>query len=85
MQVEFFKKTGSYVDKEGKQRKSLSFYVKCNDKMIPVEPTYYKKKSETGEELRDFDFSNRKSILEAFASELPELENEKKGAKGAKV
>ena len=73
MQVELLKKTGSYVDKnDGKEKKSIQFYLKVNESLIPVEPTYYHKKDENGKDLQDFGYSKRKFALETFASELPE-------------
>lgn len=72
MQFELFKKTSSYVDKDGKKRQSVQFYVKVNESLIPVEPTYYHKKDEKGVEIQDYGYGKRKAVLEAVATELPE-------------
>lgn len=73
MQVNLYKKTGTY-EKDGENKYFTRFYVKCGGSMIPVEPTYFRKKDEDGEEIRDLGYSARKSVLEAFADDLPEKE-----------
>lgn len=76
MQVNLFKKTGSYVNKDGDKKQSLQFYVKVNESLIPVEPTYYHKKDDKGNELQDYGYGKRKAVLEAVADELPAKEKE---------
>ena len=79
MQVELFKKNGTYVDKTtGEQKRFTNFYVKCNDQLIPVEPCYF---PQDKYDKKDPFFMGRKSVLEAFATELPPLP-EKEGANG---
>lgn len=68
MQVELFKKVGKYTDKEGKERTSTRFYLRCGSALVPVEVTYFEGKE--GE--RDNQYSGRKSILNAFAEDLPD-------------
>lgn len=70
MQVELFKKKGTY-EQDGVEKYYTRFYLKCGDSLIPVEPSYFQKKDENGNELRDLQYSGRKSIMEAFAAELP--------------
>lgn len=73
MQVELMKKVGKYTDREtGKEKTTVSFYLQCGDILVPVEPVYYNKKDEMGNELRDYGYSGRKEVLKAFASDLPE-------------
>lgn len=72
MQVELFKKVGSYVDKDGNERKSTQFYVKAGETLVAVEPTYYHKKDENGVDVPDRNYLSRKSVLMAFAGELPD-------------
>lgn len=72
MQVELMKKEGQYTDKDGVAKKTMSFYLQCGDTVVPVEPVYYNKKDKHGAEVRDYGYSNRKSVLSAFASTLPE-------------
>lgn len=68
MQVELFKKVGSYVDKkDGKEKQSTRFYLRCGDSFIPVEVPYFE-----GEDGRDYAYNGRKSVLSAFASILPD-------------
>ncbi|MDE6667678.1 MAG: hypothetical protein K2K38_04955 [Clostridia bacterium] len=67
-QVQLFKKVGKYTDKDGKEKTSTRFYVKCNDTLVPVEVPYFEGKD--GE--RDYQYSNRKAVLTAFADNLPD-------------
>ena len=72
MTVKFFKKTGTYNDKEtGKEKRFTNFYVECGDKLIPVEPVYFPNPQL---ENRDPQYQGRKAVLEAFAEELPAKE-----------
>lgn len=71
MQVNLFKKKGTYL-KDGEKKFFIRFYLRCNDSLIPIEPTYFNKKDEQGNDMRDMQYSGRKSVLEAFADELPE-------------
>lgn len=69
MVVELYKKSGTYNDKStGKDKRFTNFYVKCNDRLIPVTPVYFPNEKLEG---RDPDYQGRKSVLEAFAEELP--------------
>lgn len=68
MQVSLFKKSGTYTNKEGEEKKFTNFYVRCGDALISVEPCYFPNK-ETG---KDNQYSGRKEVLKAFAEELPE-------------
>ncbi len=71
MQVELFKKKGTYLQ-DGQDKYFTRFYLKCGDSLIPVEPTYFSRKDESGNDLRDYQYSGRKSVMEAFAAELPD-------------
>ncbi len=52
MQVELFKKVGKYTDKDGKEKQSTRFYVRCGGTLVPIEVTYFEGKG--GE--KDFQF-----------------------------
>ncbi len=68
MQVELYKKTGTYQDKaSGKDKQFVNFYVKCGDVLVPVTVCYFE-----NEEGRDFQYNGRKQVLAAFAEVLPE-------------
>ena len=83
MKVELFKKQGTYVDKNtNKEKQYTNFYVKCGDKLIPVEPVFFPNAALEG---RDPGYSGRKSVLEAFAETLPERPAESTGNGGASV
>lgn len=68
MQVQLFKKVGSYKDKDtGKDKQYVNFYVRCGDSLIPVTVPYFE-----GEDGRDYQYNGRKEVLKAFADTLPE-------------
>lgn len=69
-QVHLFKKVGKYTDKDGKEKTSIRFYVKCGDTLVPVEVPYFEGKD--GE--RDYQYNGRKAVLTAFADTLPDKE-----------
>ena len=73
MQVALLKKTGTYHSaKDGKDKPFTSFYLRCGTSLVPVEPTYFNKKDENGEDIKDLGYASRKSVLEAFADDLPD-------------
>ncbi len=39
MQIQLFKKTGTYTDKDGKEKRFVNFYLKCGDALVPIECT----------------------------------------------
>lgn len=70
MQVQLFKKSGTYTDKkDGKEKRFVNFYLKCGDALIPVEIPYFPNERFDG---RDPQYSGRKEVLSAFAAILPE-------------
>jgi len=73
MQVKLFKKLVPYVDKEGEEKVATNFFVECGDVLVPVEIKYFESK-ETGE---DKNYRTRKTLLSAFAEELPERSQSK--------
>lgn len=75
MQVVLYKKSGTYFSKQDNKDKPFTrFYLRCGNTVVPIEPTYFNKKDENGEDIRDLGYSARKSVLEAFADELPDKE-----------
>lgn len=70
MNIQLFKKTSTYIDKEKVERKSVQFYLQCGDTLIPIEVTYFKDKT-TG---KDAQYGGRREVLKAFASEFPKRE-----------
>ena len=73
MQVELFKKLVPYVDQNGVQKTATNFYAKCGTELVPIEVTFFADKT-TGE---DRNYRARKTVLSAFAEELPEREDKK--------
>lgn len=73
MQVNLFKKTGTYFsEKDGKDKSFIRFYLRCGTSLVPIDPTYFNKKDENGDDLKDIGYASRKSVLEAFADDLPD-------------
>ena len=70
MQVKLFKKNVNYVNKDGETKVATNYFVQCGDVSVPVEVKYFEKK-ETGE---DKNYRTRKTLMSAFAEELPERE-----------
>lgn len=70
MEVQLFKKVGKYTDKkDGREKMSTRFYLKCGDALIPIEVPYFE-----GSEGRDYQYNGRKAVLTAFADNLPDKE-----------
>ena len=75
MQVKLFKKNVEYTNKDGEVKTATNYFLECGDVLIPVEVKYFKDK-ETGE---DKNYRVRKSLMSAFAEELPERKKENAG------
>ncbi len=69
MQVQLFKKNGTYTDKEGKEKRYTNFYLKCGDALVPIEICFFPQEKFDG---RDPQYSGRKEVLSAFAAILPD-------------
>ncbi len=67
-QVSLLKKNGSYVNKDGEEKKVTNFFVRCGDVLVPIEVKYFESK-ETGKDDR---YRERRVLLSAFAEELPD-------------
>ena len=70
-QVSLLKKNGSYVNKDGEEKKVTNFFVRCGDVLVPIEVKYFESK-ETGKDDR---YRERRVLLSAFAEELPDKGN----------
>lgn len=77
-QVELFKQTGTYVNKDGVEKNFTNFYVKCGDELIPVTVKFFE-----NDEGNDPRYAPRKAVMSAFSSMLPSPEK-KDGEKGKK-
>ena len=64
-QVSLLKKNGSYVNKDGEEKKVTNFFVRCGDVLVPIEVKYFESK-ETGKDDR---YRERRVLLSAFAEE----------------
>ena len=72
--VNLFKKSYTYKNKDGEDVNATRFYVKCGDRLIPIQPTYFEKKDEKGNSIEDKDFAARKAVLSSYAEVLPDKE-----------
>jgi len=70
MVVGLFKKNVEYVNKDGEKKTATNFFVQCGNVLIPVEVKFFEDKN-TGE---DKNYRTRKTLMSAFAEELPERE-----------
>lgn len=69
MELKLYKKNAKFTDKAtNKEKTYTNFYLKCGDSLIPIEVKYFRN-SETG---KDNQYIGRKSVLSAFAEDLPE-------------
>lgn len=69
MQVQLFKKEGTYTDNDGNEKRYVNFYVRCGDTLVPIQPCFFPDKNNDN---RDFQYNGRKEVLKAFADKLPE-------------
>jgi hypothetical protein len=81
METKLFKRNVTYTDKSGEEKKAVNFFIQCGDQLIPVEVKYFENK-ETGE---DNNYRSRKSVLSAFAEELPPVQDKPKQSPKVKV
>ena len=74
MEIKLYKREGKYWNEEKKKHiPYVNFYVKCNDKLIPVEVKYFPNDQFQG---RDPGYSGRMAVMSAFAEVLPEIPKE---------
>lgn len=69
MTVELFKRKNVYKDKDGNEKTGVNFSLKCGDILVPIEVRYFGK-----DDKPDTQYASRKTLLSAFAEELPERE-----------
>lgn len=79
-QVSLLKKNGSYINKDGEEKKVTNFFIRCGDVLVPIEVKYFESK-ETGKDDR---YRERRVLLSAFAEELPDLPDKGKNGKTEK-
>ena len=70
-QVELYKTERTYKDKNGEERKSIQFSVKCGNSVIPIDVTYFNKKDEHGNPVKDTQYPGRREVMKSYADELP--------------
>ena len=69
--VKIFKKEGTYIDKNGKEKPFTNFYLQANDKMIPIEVKYFANDKFEG---RDPGYQGRVAVLSLLAQPFPDKE-----------
>jgi hypothetical protein len=69
--VKIFKKEGTYINNEGKEKQFTNFYLQANDKMIPIEVKYFAQDKFDG---RDPGYQGRVAVLSLLAQPFPEKE-----------
>ena len=69
--VKIFKKEGTYIDKNGKEKPFTNFYLQANDKMIPIEVKYFPNDKFEG---RDPGYQGRVAVLSLLAQPVSEKE-----------
>ncbi len=72
--IKLFKKPYTYKNKDNEEVKATRFYVQCGDALISIEPTYFNKKDEDGNPIKDTGYASRKAILSSYAEVLPDKE-----------
>lgn len=72
--VLLFRKDSTYTDKQGQERKSTQFYLQCGNSLVPVEATYFNKKDEKGNPIKDTQYPSRREVMKSYADELPAKE-----------
>ena len=66
--VKLFKKNVEYTNKDGEVKTATNYFVQCGNVLVPVEVKYFEDK-ETGV---DKHYATRKTLMSAFAEDLPE-------------
>ena len=70
MQVKLYKQNVEYTTSKGEKKKATNYFVECGDVLVPVEVKYFEDKV-THE---DKQYRTRRTLMSAFAEELPERE-----------
>lgn len=65
-QVELLRQSTEYV-KDGQKRKGNNFFLRCGSSLVPIEVKFFPDKTTN----QDPQYAGRKSVLYAFAEELP--------------
>lgn len=68
--LKLFKKKVTYKDAKdnNKEKTAINFYLKCGDTLIPIEVKFFADKITS----KDNQYLGRKSVMSAFAEELPD-------------
>lgn len=67
-ELKLFKKNVKYTDKDKNEKTATNFYLKCGDALVPIEVKFFASK----EDGKDKQYIGRKTVLSAFAEELPD-------------
>lgn len=76
-EVKLFKKNVPYVDKkDGKEKTATNFYLRCGSVSVPIEVKFFP--NDSGQDPR---YRERKTVMTAFAEELPDNAAKRDNAK----
>ncbi len=70
MQVELYKKNVEYTTQAGEKKTATNYFVGCGNVLVPVEVKFFEDK----ETHTDKNYRTRRTLMSAFAEELPERE-----------
>lgn len=71
MQVELIKEKGKeYVDKNGNKKQGMNYFVRCNEKLIPIKVANF-----STDEKKDTQYAGRCAVLDSFATWKSDKEN----------
>ena len=71
MVVKLYKKHVDYTTRDGEVKTATNFFVECGDVLVPVEVKFFEDK----ETKQDKNYRTRRTLMSAFAEELPERNN----------
>ena len=68
MLVKLYKKNDEYTTNSGEKKKVTNYFVECGDVLVPVVVKFFEDK----ETHTDKQYATRRTLMSAFAEELPE-------------
>ena len=70
LELKLLKQKRTYKDSKGEEKSVWDFFIKCGDKLVPIDARYFKGKN--GE--KDTKYAGRRDVLYSFAEVLPSKE-----------
>lgn len=72
MLVNLMKKNRTYTDKDGQEKTTTNFFLKCGDSVIPIDVKYFPDK----DTKKDIRYQGRRDVLRALADPLQDKPEE---------